>query len=967
MSEGAPDGGTPLPSVGGGIPRRSFLRAVGLGLGAAALDGCWRPPEQRILPYVEQPPEVVPGVPISYATSMTVDGYATGLLVQTREGRPIKVEGNPRHPASLGATGTFHQASLMGLYDATRDRRIVASQGPGSWDAVKGELTDGVGAGGEGLAFLLEPTSSPLRGELLARVQERFPRARIHFHTPLASPGMEAFLRLTGRPLVTRYDFGAARIVVALDADFPSALPFGVRYAHDFARQRSIDSPQAEMNRLYVAEPTPSTVASVADHDLRVRGGDVPFLLGELARAVGVAPAGLPPTPDRLASDKVQAFVRHAAADLMDHRGEGLVLVGESQPPGAHALAHRINEALGNAGRTVVLQASSLVSAETVPGGLQSLTDAMGSGAVRRLVILEANAAYTAPADVPFAEALKGLERSLYLGLHRDETGALCDTYVPSVHYLEAWGDARAYDGTLSPVQPLIRPLYDGKSPEDVLLAYLGGATASPHDALRAHWRSQSFAPASDDAFQEFWEDVLSSGVVAGTAAPTETASVDPSALLAEVAPATDGVEVAFRADPRMHDGRFATNTWLHELADPTTKLVWGNAALLSPRTARRLGVEQGEPLDIEVEGRKVTMAALPTPGHADEALTLHLGYGRIVEQDEVVGVDVYPLRTAARPHHAPATVAPGSEEVWEKHLPIVQPEWNTHGREVERHTLEEYRKDPDFTAPESGPVETWYTPPHPRADQPTARHQWAMTVDLSVCTGCGACVVACRAENNIPVVGPQDCRKGRRMDWIRIDRLIVGSEEEPEEHVRQPMLCQHCEKAPCEYVCPVNATVHSADGLNEMIYNRCVGTRFCSNNCPYKVRRFNWFDYAERREPEETLALNPDVTVRDRGVMEKCTYCVQRIRREEHRHIREGLPDDAPMEVHTACEMACPTRAIVFGDLNEEGSPLAESRKNPRLYQVLHELGTVPRTRYLAKITNPNQELEALHREGKA
>ncbi len=935
------------------LTRRTFVKAIGA-TAAAGLGGCWQPPTERVIPYVEQPPELVPGVPVSYATASVLEGLATGLLVQTREGRPIKVEGNPLHPASLGATSVFDQALLRDLYDSERVGEIGGRTGPRAWSAVLGRFRQAP-RGGAGLALILEPTSSPFRAALLARLQDRYPGLRIAFHSALgAPPAFEAYRRTAGRLLVPRYDFAKARTVVALDADFVSRGPGHVRYAHDFAAGRRVESPADSMSRLFVAEPLPSGLSSLADHGLRVRAGDIVFLLGLLVRELGGRTDGLARAPDRLDAERVRAWVAAAGRDLRANAGAGVVVVGDTQPPAAHALAHEANRVIGAFGGPVVLQEPALARAGEIGAGLAALTDAMRAGDIDRLVVLDGDPVRTAPVDLEFGAALERVEDTLCLSARRSETTAACAWTVPALHPFETWGDARAFDGTLTPVQPLIRPLYpDARGVDDMLLALLGEGDTAAYEALRGHWKSAAMGlgPADAEAWEVWWDDALRNGVVANTAfAAVPPPEIDAAPLLAGVAVPGDGIEIAFRPDACLHDGRFASNPWLQELPDPNTRASWSNAALVSPALAGLLGVKTGDPVRVEVDGRSLEAPAFIVAGHADGAVTLSLGHGsEPVGRYRPLGVNAYPIRPAASPWIARGTVTATGGERWA--LPVMQTERHLHDRPILlRDTLDGYRADPDFTAEQRGAVPTWYGPP----GIPPAANQWGMVIDLSLCTGCNACVVACRAENNIPVVGPEDVRKGRIMDWIRIDSYTTGPDEEPSEQLRQPMLCQHCEDAPCEYVCPTYATVHSDDGLNEMIYNRCVGTRFCSNNCPYKVRRFNWFDYNQRREQTtETLLLNPDVTVRDRGVMEKCTYCVQRIRRGEIRARREGreLGGD---EIVTACQQACPTRAIVFGDIANPSSRVAGLRRSSRRFEVLHELGTRPRTQYLARISNP-------------
>ena len=977
------------------VGRRDFLKMVGAGVALAGVTGCVTEPRRSILPYTMRPPEVTPGNPLYYATTMPLDGYGIGLLVASREGRPTKVEGNPDHPASLGAAGVYEQASILQLYDPNRARQLtyqggvrsvrdfVRAFGPQSTSAF------GTPGNGEGLHLLLEPTSSPLTASLIARVREAYPAAGFTFYSPLSSSSeLDAARNVFGRPLQPVYDLRAADIIVALDADLLDEGPFSLRYAREFADRRRLEEPSAGMNRLYVAEAGFTSTGVLADHRLRVRSTEVAEVAAALLELVrggsvgateGAAPMGGAVVGEgRGAQWRGNEWVRAAARDLAAHAGRSLIMAGARQPPRVHELAIALNAILGNIGRTIRYIDPVLVDVGLPTHSPVPLVEALRAGAVRTLVIVGGNPVYDMPADFEFGELLRRVPERVYCGLYRNETAALCDWVVPALHYLESWGDVRAWDGTASLIQPLIYPLYGGITIDDLLKVFLLEAATDAHQLLWESWRERT---GGGDDFDEFWKDALRRGVIPGTTSP-EVAVTGEGAVVrvqsmggagGEPRAGSVGVDrvpesgdqqggggesaklprgglvLSFRRDPKVYDGRFANNGWLQELPDPVTKQCWGNAALLSPRTAARLGVEDGDLVELRYRGGKLRLPALHLPGHADDEVTVSLGYGRggAEEVARGVGANAYLLRRADAPWFGGGLeVARVGEARGEERVVRTQERWTQEGRPIALvATLAGYRANPDFTHEHRGSqpslFERWNY----------SGEQWGMTIDLSVCTGCSACVVACQAENNIPVVGREGVARGREMHWLRIDRYVTGDVEEPR-IVMQPMLCQHCEKAPCEYVCPVNATVHSSDGLNEMIYNRCVGTRFCSNNCPYKVRRFNWFDYAVLRSPEEDLQLNPDVTVRARGVMEKCTYCVQRIRRAGIRARVEGreLGGD---EVVTACQQACPTRAIVFGSLGDPESEVSRSRRQPRLYSVLHELGTEPRTMYLAKIVN--------------
>jgi molybdopterin-containing oxidoreductase family iron-sulfur binding subunit len=935
------------------IGRRDFLKLIGASLALAGLTGCLEKPHTEILPYTFRPVDVLPGNPTYYATTMTLDGFGTGLLVESREGRPTKVEGNPDHPANLGAASVYDQASVLQLYDPNRARYVrYRGRERSMLDFVRAFsplATTGVAAptSGAGLHFLLEPTASPFTAELIARVRAAYPGVGFTYYSPLSHATAFEGTRLAfGRPLQAVYDFLAADVVVSLDSDFLSDPYFGTRYSRHFTDRRRIVEPTDSMNRLYAAEGRYSITGGIADNRIRVPTSQVGLLAQALMSELGGgAPAG-GAAPPFAGND----WVRAAAADLRAHAGRSLVIAGERQPPEVQAIAHAINGALGNIGRTVRFTEPLVVDGGTPSQSLAPLVEALRAGAVRTLVIVGANPVYNAPVDYDFKRLLARVPEKVYCGLYRNETALLCDWMIPGLHYLEQWGDARAWDGTASIVQPLIRPLYGGMTVDDVLKTFLGEGSTDTHELLWNSWRDRSGAA----DFDRVWAEWLQRGVIPGTAAPT----LAPAPVAAAVTPLPlrerRGLDISFHRDAKLYDGRFADNGWLQELPDPMTKQTWGNAAVLSPRTAYRLGIGVNDLAELSYRGRTLLLPVLILPGQVDDEVAVNFGYGRLGTEvlARGVGSDTYAIWTSAAPYFDDgvelrrAGTAEGIERV-----ATTQTHWTMEGRPIAlRGTLDEYRSNPDFTEEERGYAPSLYNSWTYRGEQ------WAMTIDLTVCTGCSACVVACQAENNSPVVGKESVLKNREMHWLRIDRYFHGEVEEPR-LVMQPMLCQHCEKAPCEYVCPVNATVHSHDGLNEMIYNRCVGTRFCSNNCPYKVRRFNFFDFNSLRSPLEAMQLNPDVTVRARGVMEKCTYCVQRIRRAEIKAQVEGrtLKGD---EVVTACAQTCPTHAIVFGSLGDPDSEVSRSRLQPRMFAVLHDLGTQPRTRYLARITNPNPSI---------
>jgi molybdopterin-containing oxidoreductase family iron-sulfur binding subunit len=952
-----------VPDDASAVTRRAWFKLLAAGLAAAGAAGCTRERGEKILPYVKAPPHLTPGVPRYYATSLTLDGFATGVLVQSHDGRPTKIEGNPDHPASLGATTAIDQAAVLGLYDPDRAGACRTPRGPSPVEPLFARFGGERADRGAGLRFLLEPTGSPLLRALVGRVRERFPRARFTFHAPTGRGAAVEGARLAfGAPAQPLHDFSAARVVLSLADDFLASGPFSVPYARQFASRRRVSAPEGEMNRLYVAETMLTPTGSMADHRLRRRPSEIAILAARLCAEVARAPGGPPgPVPAavraalrRFRGPDPDPTVRALAQDLAAHAGAGVVTVGAGQPPVVHALGHLLDAMLGNERVTWGI-APTLVGAGDAEQDLGALAAELAAGAVDTLAILGGNPVYSAPADLELSRALRTVDAVLYLGAYEDETAALAGWFVPAAHALESWGDAAAYDGTLSLVQPLIAPLAGGRTVAEVLALFAGVDHPDARALLESHWSKQR---PSD--FEAFWQHALTAGVIAGTASPRLSRALAGDALAAAItalplSPGGDALEVSFAPDPCVHDGRFTNNPWLLEQPQPLTKLTWENAALLAPRTAARLGLAGEDLVELTLGGRTVRAPVLVVPGHADDAVTLHLGWGRTGAETLArgAGFDAYRLRTAAAPSFAPGLVVrkiPGARH----QLALAQTELRAQGRPLAPvATLAEYRAEPGFTADLKGAELSLFALPVREGVQ------WAMTIDTSICTGCSACVIACQAENNVLVVGKEEVARGRHMAWIRIDTYQRGPVEAPRT-VHEPMLCQHCEAAPCEYVCPVNATVHSGDGLNEMVYNRCVGTRFCSNNCPYKVRRFNWFDWNEEQEANHgrvTLQHNPDVTVRQRGVMEKCTYCVQRIREAEI-HARVEDREIRPGEVVTACQQACPTEAIQFGSLSHPGTKMMEWRAEPRSFAVLHDLGTRPRTLYLARIDNPHPEI---------
>ena len=951
------------------MDRRRFLQLMGASLALAGVSACSRQPDEKIVPYVRAPREgMVPGQPLYFATTMPLGGVALGLLAESYMGRPIKIEGNPQHPASLGATDAFAQASVLTLYDPDRSQAVLQRGQISTWQAFVTALSPALETqhlkDGAGLRVLTETVTSPALAQQLRTLLTRFPAASWHQYEPVTNHTVQAGAQLAfGKEVTPLYHFDKADVILALDADFLACEPSTLRYAHDFAQKRRIQGVSTAMNRLYAVESTCSLTGASADHRLPLQPSAVAGLAWALARALGsMADSGstietraVPLSrlaPQSQAAQTHTHWIRAVVEDLWQHRGTSLVVAGRQQPPLVHALAHTMNEALGNVGQTVVYTAP--VAAEPLDqlASLRTLVEDMASGKVELLVILSGNPVYTAPADFSFAQHLARVPLCVHLGLYVNETSALCHWHIPETHYLEAWGDARAYDGTVSLMQPLIAPLYNGKSAYELLAVLLEQPEQSGREIVQDYWRSQY----QGADFPRFWRTALHHGLIADTAFPPQEVQLRTDWLTEASAPAevSAGLELLFQPDPTIWDGCFANNGWLQELPKPITKLTWDNAALLSPATAARLGLANEVVVELRVQGRTVRAPVWIVPGQADEVVTVHLGYGRwhTGRVGSGAGFNAYALRTSEAFWFSRGLTIHATGE----HYPLAatQHHHSMEGRHLVRAgTLQQYLEQPHFaqeleSVPQ--PQETLYPP------YASEGYAWGMAIDLSTCLGCNACVLACQAENNIPIVGKAQVQRGREMHWLRIDRYYKGHPGNPEVY-HQPVLCMHCEHAPCEVVCPVYATVHNQEGLNDMVYNRCIGTRYCSNNCPYKVRRFNFLQYADYHTPSLQLLHNPEVTVRSRGVMEKCTYCVQRISaariqaKLENRSIRDG-------EVVTACQAACPTGAIIFGNLNDPSSRVAHLKATPLNYGMLTELNTRPRTTYLARLRNPNPAL---------
>mgnify|MGYP001818154382 FL=1 len=941
---------------------------MGASLALGGLTACTRQPLERIVPYVEQPESLVPGKPMFFASSMPLDGYARPLLVESHMGRPTKVEGNPDHPASGGATDLFAQASVLNLYDPERSQVVMHNGRISTWSIFVEEFRNTVQAlsalGEAKIRILTRTVTSPSQAALIQEILEAHSGARWHQYSPVTRDterqGMEAAF---GRPLSVRYDLSQADVILSLDADFLTAGPGALRHARDFAgRRRARDG---EMNRLYIVESSPTSTGTLADHRLPVRASEIGGIATALAAELGVP--GAAAQADPVEEDRA-AWITAVARDLSAHRGRCAVLAGDYAPEEVHVLTHAINEQLATIGSTVILAEPLEERPENESESIRQLAQDMAAGDVDLLLVLGCNPAWEAPADLQFRAAMSEVGLRIHLGLYEDETAEYCHWHIPEAHYLESWGDSRSFDGGVCLTQPLIEPLYEGKTVSEILSLLTEGGERGGLDLLTDYWIQKAGA----ESFDATWRTWLHDGFVADQQSPPVAVSVSQEAVAKACQPSTEitdaGLEIIFRPDPTIYDGTFNNNGWLQECPKPLTKLTWDNAAIVGPALAQREGLANEQVIELSVGDRSIELPVWVQPGHPDGCVTLHLGYGRerVGRVGTGTGFNAYRIRDS----HSPWLATDVRIQKTERSHPLASTQLHSNieleSEEAEkRHlvrvgTLELFEHEPDF-AQHMG-----HAPSPELSLFPSLEYEgnaWGMSVDLNACTGCNACVIACQAENNIPIVGKEMVAMGREMHWIRIDRYFEGDLDEPHVH-HQPVMCMHCEKAPCEVVCPVQATVHSDEGLNDMVYNRCVGTRYCSNNCPYKVRRFNFFKYNDTESPVLKMMRNPDVTVRTRGVMEKCTYCVQRINhgrveaKKQGREIRDG-------EVKTACQQVCPTEAIVFGNINDPEAAVTKSKASPLSYSILAELGTVPRTSYLAKLRNPNHDLEKARDEG--
>jgi MoCo/4Fe-4S cofactor protein with predicted Tat translocation signal len=972
--------------------RRQFLQLMGASLALAGAQGCVQQPEEAIVPYVRAPEQLIPGKPLYYATAMAHDGSGVGLLVENQMGRPVKVEGNPLHPAvpeimraandaagdrqlRFGPTDAFAQAIVLSLYDPDRSQTVLQNRQIDTWESFASDLLKRLekfqSQGGRGLRLLTETVVSPTLADQLRQFLEKYPNAVWHQYEPLhPDPAIRGSQLAYGKAMQPIYRVGQAAVILSLDADFLVDGPFRLRNAAEFARRRQVGSrPEAAapgMNRLYVVETGRTLTGAAADHRLPLGPAAIQQLAIRLANSLGAA-LGSVPVPDGVGkSAEFQAWFDALQGDLQAAGGRSLVVAGRGQPALVHALAHWMNNALGNAGRTVEYYVPIAARSEDQVDSLRTLVMAIRAREVESLLIVGGNPVFDAPADLDFVGALELVPHAVHMSQYDDETSAGCAWHLPQAHVFESWSDVRAADGTATIVQPLIAPLFRGKTVHELLGTLLGNPQPSSHDIVRDFWKTQHAQRSGADVFEAFWQTALHDGIVAGTTSSPLTATLRTdfaTAIEKEISNSdrsggNEAFQVVFRPAPALWDGRYANNGWLQELPQPFTTLTWDNAALIAPQTAASHLLASGDIVEVAVGAARIEIPVCIVPGHPAETMTLQVGFGR-TRSGRVgngVGTDVYRLRSSERMWFATASIRKtGRTQV----LATTQEHHLMEGRHLVRAgTATEFEANPEHpvfmsVGHHSPPADATMYPPH-KYDG----YKWGMVVDLSKCIGCSACVVACQAENNVPIVGKEQVSRGREMHWLRIDQYYSGETDSPASY-NQPVMCQHCELAPCEVVCPVAATTHSDEGLNEMVYNRCVGTRYCSNNCPYKVRRFNFLEYnAElRSDALMQLSSNPDVTVRSRGVMEKCTYCVQRINaaridsENEDRTIRDG-------EIVTACQAACPAEAIVFGNLNDPKAVVTLAAQSSLNYSLLGELNTRPRTNYLAVVRNPHPNL---------
>jgi MoCo/4Fe-4S cofactor protein with predicted Tat translocation signal len=939
--------------VGDGTSRRDFMKIMSASLALAGLSACTKQPLEPIVPYVRQPEQITLGKPLFFASAMPFPTGALPVLVESHEGRPTKAEGNPQHPATLGGSDFYSQSSLLGLYDPDRSQNPSHTGDASTWGVFATDMRSQIKKlkdnGGAGLRLLTGSVISPTLFSQIKDLQKTYPKMKWYQWEPAnRDNALNAAMASFGQPVEPQYNFEKARVVLSLDGEFLTAGTAGFhRNVRQFAARRNPDLKE-EMLRFYMVESTPTNTGGKADHRLPLPPSQIENFSRALAAQLGVAGVSGQTGGD------TQKFLTAVAKDLVANRGASIILAGDNMPPAVHMLAHAMNQVLGNAGQTITYGEPAEINPVPKMDQLKQLISEMKAGQVDTLLVMGVNPMYDAPADLGFFDGFNKVPLRIHHGLYLDETGNFCHWHINAAHYLEQWGDGRSFDGTVSMVQPLIAPLYNGKSDHEMLAWLAGNPDASGYDIVRNYWKSQH----SGADFDGWWRKALHDGFIEGSA-PAPKAVIARGSALPAALPTDGGMEIIFRRDFTVYDGRFANNAWLQELPKPMMQITWDNPVLVSANTANQMKLKGEDVVEIEYQGRKINGAIWVQPGHPDNSFTVFLGYGRdrAGRVGSGLGFNGYKIRTSQTPWYGGGAILRKTGETYG--LAYTQAYQNMEGRALVRAaTMEDFIKNPGFAH------EMVEAPPEDLTLYKAYEYKeakWGMAIDLNSCIGCKTCVAACMAENNIPVVGKFEVKRGRHMHWLRIDNYHEGDPENPKTYY-QPVPCMQCENAPCEVVCPVGATVHSTEGLNDMVYNRCVGTRYCSNNCPYKVRRFNFVLYTDITWNTPTLKMlqNPDVTVRSRGVMEKCTYCVQRIthgrinaEEDGNRKIRDG-------EVLTACQQACPANAIVFGDMNDPNSRVAKLKATQRNYGLLEDLNTRPRTTYLAAVRNPNPELES-------
>ncbi len=951
------------------VSRRKFLTIMGASIALAGTTSCRRPVE-KIVPYVKAPEEIIPGVAKYYATTLPFGLNAYGVLVESHEGRPTKIEGNELHPATMGASNSWLQASILDLYDPDRSKYVRHNGNRSTWKAFAeswGKIAEEYKTnGGEGLAVLSHAWSSPTMARMQRVFLDAFPKARWVTYEPVSDENKIAGVKIaTGTPALPVFTLGKAQVILSLDADLLLTEPDNIRHNKGFAQGRRLTSEKDNMNRLYVVEPVFSVTGGMADHRLKVQARQMGAFTAALAlelKAQGVN-IDVSTLGDYASHNFDKKWLTEVSKDLRRAAGKSLVAAGQRLAPEIHALVFAINAALRNNG-TTVSYFSLRDKAVPARAELAELTQNIESGRISTLILLDSNPVFNAPGELNFKQAFEKLTHSIHLGLHANETGAAAEWHINGTHTLETWGDARAGDGTFSIIQPLIAPLFAGKSENELLHFLATGEEKTSHDIMQESWKSLSVFDQSEKNRRRVLHDGLLQDSALAPLRPRLRISALAAALRANpfpTAPASaDDFDVIFATSNSLLDGRFANNGWLHELPDPVSKVTWENVALISVAAAKKLGVQNRDVVTVKVAAGEITLPVWLQPGLAENTIALELGYGRsrAGRIGDGVGVDIYPIQSLQYGYFQQGgSITPTGDSA---EVANTQDHNSMEDRALIREaSLDEYRKNPDF-APEMvqhPPLKSlWEEHKYDKGNQ------WAMAIDLTTCTGCSACTIACQSENNIPIVGKDQVNRGREMHWMRMDRYFSGDEDNPE-MAMQPVACQHCEMAPCEEVCPVAATSHDKEGLNVMTYNRCIGTRYCSNNCPYKVRHFNFLNYTKDTPEIVQMVMNPDVTVRFRGVMEKCTYCLQRINEAKHRAKVENksLKDG---DIVTACQQTCPADAIVFGNMLDPESKVSKVRQQNRDYSIIAELNNRPRTTYQAKIRNFNTALAAEKKE---